>query len=403
MSPHAAAEVPLTERFGFGRNWQGFLDHAFTRERVEIARRCLLDFLEMEDLNKLDFVDVGCGSGLHSLAAWQAGAQTVVSFDFDPHSVAATRRLHQLAGAPENWSVYQGSVLDREFCLGLGRFDVVYAWGSLHHTGDQWRALANAAALLGERGRLFVALYTADATLDPSPDQWLEIKQSYNKAGWLRRRMMEAWLVFRNYCHGRWINVLRLPSIARRYRQSRGMDMMTDVRDWLGGWPMQFSTAAQIYAHAEELGLAVAKVSTAEINYEYLLVPRVAMQALGLTELPAGWTGIPIMTGLDALPPDMPVYIWGNGVGAEVLVRAMERFGLEERLAGFVDLRGGGVFHQRAVAGIEQLAVGERDRVVILLPNRYLSENGGRLLDAGFRHILNARPWINQHSHEYPP
>ena len=53
----------------------------------------LLDFLNLSSLEGLTFVDIGCGSGIHSLAALMAGAESVTSFDYDNNSVAFATRL----------------------------------------------------------------------------------------------------------------------------------------------------------------------------------------------------------------------------------------------------------------------------------------------------------------------
>ena len=98
-------------------------------------------FLGKEDLDNKTFLDIGCGSGIHSLAAFLSGAKLIVSFDYDPQSVAATRILHRKAGEPKNWKIMQGSVLDEEFLRTLGHFDFVYSWGVLHHTGQMWQAI----------------------------------------------------------------------------------------------------------------------------------------------------------------------------------------------------------------------------------------------------------------------
>ena len=77
------------------------------------------------------------------LAARRLGAETV-SFDYDPRSVECTRLLRERY-FPEDagWRVEQGSVLDPSYLGSLGAFDVVYAWGVLHHTGAMWQALGN--------------------------------------------------------------------------------------------------------------------------------------------------------------------------------------------------------------------------------------------------------------------
>ena len=57
------------ESFSFGRNWDRYVREHFDDERVEISRRHLLDFLGLPDLSGKTFLDIGCGSGIHSLAA----------------------------------------------------------------------------------------------------------------------------------------------------------------------------------------------------------------------------------------------------------------------------------------------------------------------------------------------
>ena len=56
-------------RFGFGRNWADFIAQHFNETRVESSRQHLLKALRAQSLDGLSFLDIGCGSGLHSLAA----------------------------------------------------------------------------------------------------------------------------------------------------------------------------------------------------------------------------------------------------------------------------------------------------------------------------------------------
>src|SRR3954454_7500437 len=92
-------------RFEFGKNWHRFIKRNFTQERCEIARHHILRFMGRDTLEGLDFLDIGCGSGLHSLGAWQSGAGRIHSFDYDLHSVAATKLVRSKVGDPANWHV----------------------------------------------------------------------------------------------------------------------------------------------------------------------------------------------------------------------------------------------------------------------------------------------------------
>lgn len=103
--------------------------------QVRQAERSLQRMLDVEDLRGRSFLDVGCGSGLFSLVARRLGA-TVHSFDVDPQSVACAEELRRRYFTDDSrWVIEPGSVLDEESLSGLGEWDVVYAWGVLHHTG----------------------------------------------------------------------------------------------------------------------------------------------------------------------------------------------------------------------------------------------------------------------------
>src|SRR5215831_11278680 len=104
----------------------------------------LKSFLRVHDLRGKTFLDIGSGSGMHSLAALRLGADRIFSFDYDENSVMSTARLRDSAGSPAKWTVEVGSVLDERFIRTLDQFDIVYSWGVLHHTGDMWPAVRNA-------------------------------------------------------------------------------------------------------------------------------------------------------------------------------------------------------------------------------------------------------------------
>src|SRR5215203_6429280 len=85
-------DIAAGQRFEFGKNWQRFLS-VLDDERIVEAERSLTEMLGGKTLTGKTFLDVGCGSGLFSLAAMRLGAERVHSFDYDPRSVACTQEL----------------------------------------------------------------------------------------------------------------------------------------------------------------------------------------------------------------------------------------------------------------------------------------------------------------------
>src|SRR5574340_153449 len=112
-------------RFGFGKNWAKFVEKHFNEEVLQKSKTDLLNFLKLEDLNGKIFLDIGCGSGLSSLAAYKAGAERICTFDYDPDSVMTTSKLKKWIGNPESWEVSQGSMLDDSYYARLEQADIV--------------------------------------------------------------------------------------------------------------------------------------------------------------------------------------------------------------------------------------------------------------------------------------
>ena len=139
---HFDHEIATGHRFEFGKNWNAF-SKKIDDCRIQKAIFSVQKLLNGKQFSGKTFLDVGSGSGLMSLAARKLG-MCVKSFDYDPTSVACTIKLkEQYFKNDPQWLVYQGSVLDKSFLSCLGKFDYVYAWGVLHHTGDMWGALDN--------------------------------------------------------------------------------------------------------------------------------------------------------------------------------------------------------------------------------------------------------------------
>jgi hypothetical protein len=54
------------------------------------------------------------------------------------------------------------------------------------------------------------------------------------------------------------------------YKRLRGMAYWTDIRDWLGGWPMDFAGNQETVTFCEGIDLQLVRMKTGEGNTEYL-------------------------------------------------------------------------------------------------------------------------------------
>jgi 2-polyprenyl-6-hydroxyphenyl methylase/3-demethylubiquinone-9 3-methyltransferase len=254
-------EMQSGERFGFGKNWASF-QRLLSEERIESAEVSLRDMLGVDRLDGTRFLDAGSGSGLFSLAARRLGAK-VVSFDYDPQSVACTAELKRRYFPDDtDWGVYQGSVLDADFLRGLGTFDVVYSWGVLHHTGAMWQALENAAPLVAPSGQLFISIYNDQGRASRT---WTRIKRTYVRAP----------APFKGIILG--FSLVRLwgPATVRKLLgggvrslqpgkqpQPRGMDLWHDAKDWVGGYPFEVAKPERIFDFYRNRGFELQRMKT---------------------------------------------------------------------------------------------------------------------------------------------
>lgn len=260
--PPPMPDVVSEARFEFGRNWRSYLETALTPEREAIAQESLRTALGRSSLAGQSFLDIGCGSGVFSLAAFRLGAR-VISLDNDAESIACCQTLWDRMGRPESWQVLTGSILDADFVTTLNRADIVYAWGVLHHTGAMWEAIRNAATLVADGGWFYIAIYNEKPGRVGGSKTWWHIKRFYGRRGRLARRIMET--LYAAYRTSRIVASRRNPRrVARDYKMSRGMDQRHDWNDWLGGFPYEYAPPGQVSSFCHDLGFDLVRAQTTD-------------------------------------------------------------------------------------------------------------------------------------------
>ena len=260
-------EVSRGKRFEFGKNWQRFLT-TLNDKRIDEAQQALAKMLEVSDLKGKRFLDVGCGSGLSSLAARRLGA-SVYSFDYDPQSVACTAELKRRYYPDDaSWVVEEGSALDADYINSLGAFDVVYSWGVLHHTGQMWKALENVHGSVVPGGTLFIAIYNDTGS---QSTRWRWAKKTYNQLPRLLRTPFAILVSAPQETKSiiRSLVLLRPAEYIRtwtQYDQNRGMSHWHDLIDWVGGYPYEVAKPEEIFDFYKGRGFILNKLKCGAVG-----------------------------------------------------------------------------------------------------------------------------------------
>lgn len=248
MATNTRETTEVSTHFAFGRNWRHYAA-TIDESRIQSAVQNMQRLLRRQSLEGQSFFDIGCGSGVHSLAALRLGARRVVAIDFDPDSVATCREVLSRWSPSSNWTCQRGSVFDLPD-VAEEQFDVVYSWGVLHHTGDLWTATRKAATLVKpNHGVLAIAVYLKT----PLCRLWRVEKRIYSRLPWI------AQLPFiLGYSA---VDLLRITvrggnpvAHVRDYQQKRGMNYWHDAHDWLGGYPYESASAEEVSEFMRGLG-----------------------------------------------------------------------------------------------------------------------------------------------------
>lgn len=250
-------------RFEFGKNWTAFLESVDER-RIESSMESLRSMLGAERLYGKSFLDIGCGSGLSSLAAMRLGAR-VHAFDYDNASVACAKELRRrFADQATDWTIEQGSALDQAYLQSLGPFDIVYSWGVLHHTGNMNRAIELATDRIRKGGLLFIAIYHDQGS---ASRRWAMVKRTYQR---LPAVLRPAWVAAIASIYETKFAIARLLrgqnplpfSDWKNKASDRGMSAWYDWVDWVGGWPFEVASPDNIINPLADKGFLLQRLKT---------------------------------------------------------------------------------------------------------------------------------------------
>jgi SAM-dependent methyltransferase len=233
-------------KFSFGRNWLSYSTRALDQNKIVLAREAFVSLTRGIDLRRKRFLDIGFGQGISLFLAQEAGAD-VYGIDSDPicaKALAATARLFPSQPVPK---IEIASILDDEFVAAqraAGGYDVVHSWGVLHHTGEMSKSFQAVAGLVKHRGFLIISIYNRHWT---SPF-WGAVKWGYNRLPPCAQAGVARGLYPFFY--------LRARTLAgeRMELGQRGMDLEHDIRDWLGGYPYEYASPAQVDQAFTQLG-----------------------------------------------------------------------------------------------------------------------------------------------------
>lgn len=242
--------------FDFGENWKDFSANALSQQKIFEAVASIDDLLSAEKVRNKKVLDIGCGSGIFSIALVKLGAEKVIATDISANSIEIAKKNAETYLSPEEASriiFLQDDILNTALGEKKGQFDVVYSWGVLHHTGEMHRAIKAAADFVKKGGYFVAAIYNRHW----SSVIWLRVKSFYNALPDAGKKIMV-------YAFYPVIYMAKLLVTGRRPdRSERGMDFYYDVVDWLGGYPYEYAKKEEIYNFVKNAGFVCEKTIAA--------------------------------------------------------------------------------------------------------------------------------------------
>lgn len=148
--------------------------------------------------------------------------------------------------------------LDKNFLKSLGNFDIVYSWGVLHHTGNMWVALENTASLVKKKGVLFIAIYNDQGRVSSF---WKKVKEFYC-SGFIGKAIVSVIFIPSFFLLALGSCIVKRENVFIEHKKNRGMSIIYDWFDWLGGLPFEVATVEEIFHFFRDRGFVLSNIKT---------------------------------------------------------------------------------------------------------------------------------------------
>jgi len=114
-------------------------------------------FYSEDEVKSKTVLDAGCGTGIFSIIFAKSGAAKVTGIDISEGSLQTARNLKNKFDL-HNAEFMQQDMLNLPFPDET--FDIVWAWGTVHHTTDPFGAVSELLRVLRKGGSILLAVYT---------------------------------------------------------------------------------------------------------------------------------------------------------------------------------------------------------------------------------------------------
>ena len=229
-------------KFKFGENWLKF-NKLINYKKILQATKSLKKY--NIKFKKKSFLDVGCGSGLFSLAASTMGCNKIYSIDVDNSSIKSTQIVrNNFKKKSLNWKVEKVSLIGDNFKKKCFNYDIIYCWGVAHHTGNMFKAFKNLSDVAKLNSYLIIAIYNDEGL--KSKIWWL-IKFIYNFVPQGLKKLYAFFImsiIRKLYVIIRLLFTLKFNELysflKKKTKRTRGMNKEIDIMDWVGGYPYEY-------------------------------------------------------------------------------------------------------------------------------------------------------------------